>query len=597
MSASSTANLERPAHDAVAHDVTLNNLVRLGLACNERCWFCNVPPGSPGEENFVPAERVREELARLGRAGVREVSLSGGEPTLRPDLPALVAAARAAGIPGVQIQTNGLALTPESIAALKNAGLTSVFFALHSHRPEVHDALTEVPGSWARTVAAMEAAGDAGLQVQANIVLVPENVRDLPEFVRFVRARFPALVCLSVAIVQPHGRAREHPDRLLSPVDAAEPFRLARREAERVGLALDNHYCSLPLCCLDREGAREAMEFRENRRLRALPGRLAAHPRIAAIFQDKTHGAPCRECVTRTFCNGLWREYGADAVWTRVEPGLRAVWLWNLPAEGDGGECAGPAPWGELGVCVVPVAAGCNNGCGFCADRQLSFLTDAGAMRALLARGRDLGCEQALFTGAEPTLLPDLPDLVAHARDLGYLAIHLATNARMLASRDYAQRLVEAGVTGVQALLLAPREEAHDRLARCAGAWRQAVSGVKNLVRCAAAERQPRAVVVVVGAPALEANYRTFPGLAQLAAHLGAAALFVVAPRAPARVPQNAGALLTALERCGEAAWATGVRFHTAGFERRGDRHDARRYEGVRPRFRVVTASPSPIQS
>ena len=87
--------------------------VSLTDRCNLRCTYCMPAEGLP----WLPAPELLtdDELVRLvgiavARLGVTEVRLTGGEPTLRPGLPGLVARlARSQPRPGVSLTTNGLA--------------------------------------------------------------------------------------------------------------------------------------------------------------------------------------------------------------------------------------------------------------------------------------------------------------------------------------------------------------------------------------------------------------------------------------------------------------------------------------------------------
>ncbi|WP_375411203.1 radical SAM protein [uncultured Bradyrhizobium sp.] len=54
------------------------------------------------------------------------------------------------------------------------------------------------------------------------------------------------------------------------------------------------------------------------------------------------------------------------------------------------------------------------------------------------------------FSGGEPTLRHDLPDIFVEAKRLGFKRIHLYTHGRKFADRDYAERLVRAGLTSAQ---------------------------------------------------------------------------------------------------------------------------------------------------
>ena len=79
-------------------------------------------------------------LDRLWEIGIPHVVFTGGEPTLRPDLPELIAHAEQNGqITG--INTNGRKLKdPAFLQSLVDAGLDHVQITLESHDPAIHDA-------------------------------------------------------------------------------------------------------------------------------------------------------------------------------------------------------------------------------------------------------------------------------------------------------------------------------------------------------------------------------------------------------------------------------------------------------------------------
>lgn len=93
--------------------------------CNLACEFCYAESGPWRAGGPAPAQRMQI-VARLARWGVLEIAIGGGEPTILPDLPELLAAARAEGmVPNVT--TNGVALSEAIVAALAaHAGVVHV---------------------------------------------------------------------------------------------------------------------------------------------------------------------------------------------------------------------------------------------------------------------------------------------------------------------------------------------------------------------------------------------------------------------------------------------------------------------------------------
>ena len=179
--------------------------VSLTERCNLRCSYCMPAAGLPA---LTPAARllttpeVLRVAALLAARGVDKVRLTGGEPTLRPDLAAVVAGLRAlrpAGLRTVAMTTNGVALE-RALPELREAGLTHVNISLDSLRPARFAALSRRPeAAWHRVWAAVRAALDAGLAgpVKLNCVVVrgvnddevadfAALTRELPLEVRFI---------------------------------------------------------------------------------------------------------------------------------------------------------------------------------------------------------------------------------------------------------------------------------------------------------------------------------------------------------------------------------------------------------------------------
>ena len=156
--------------------------------CNYRCVYCMPEEGL----NWLPREDLLnyEEIARLirvfARLGIRKIRLTGGEPTLRADLPLLVEAiAQTPGIDDLSLTTNGhtLARLAPRLAA---AGLRRVNISLDSLRPDRFAALTR-GGSLERVLAGVDAALAAGIRpVKINAVLLQgendDEILDLAAF-------------------------------------------------------------------------------------------------------------------------------------------------------------------------------------------------------------------------------------------------------------------------------------------------------------------------------------------------------------------------------------------------------------------------------
>ena len=100
--------------------------------CNLDCAYCNEYDRT---SDPVPLGTMLSRIDRLGELGATIVTLSGGEPTLHPDLDAIIRRIREHGAIATLI-TNGLLLTPERIRALNRAGLDYLQISIDNARPD-----------------------------------------------------------------------------------------------------------------------------------------------------------------------------------------------------------------------------------------------------------------------------------------------------------------------------------------------------------------------------------------------------------------------------------------------------------------------------
>lgn len=107
---------------------------RVTRYCNARCGFCLAPPDGA----HPPAPVLMQRLDWLAGQGVRTIHFCGGEPTIHPALPELLAHVQASG-GGSRLTTNGIALPARLLPALR-AAHTRVKLSLHGDRAH-HDAV------------------------------------------------------------------------------------------------------------------------------------------------------------------------------------------------------------------------------------------------------------------------------------------------------------------------------------------------------------------------------------------------------------------------------------------------------------------------
>jgi len=144
----------------------------LTYRCNERCVHCYLDHHDHGELTTAECLKVLDDLAS---SGTLFLTFSGGEIFLRPDLYEILAAARRLHF-DISLKTNALLVTPERAGRLRELGVRRVQISVYSDIPAVHDAITKVPGSLQRTLAAIPVLLEQGLQVKLACPLMKENL-------------------------------------------------------------------------------------------------------------------------------------------------------------------------------------------------------------------------------------------------------------------------------------------------------------------------------------------------------------------------------------------------------------------------------------
>lgn len=170
--------------------------LRLGYRCNQKCHFCWQGREWPG----APDERYEAWLEEMAAAGVGDLNITGGEPTIFPNLLPLIEQARGHGM-RVSIQSNCIRLGQPAFAQqLFDLGLVAVMASYHCADASVSDRMTAAPGTHTRTVRGITAALKAGIKVSLTCVVERANVEDLVAHAQDIVQRF----------VEPFGPALLH---------------------------------------------------------------------------------------------------------------------------------------------------------------------------------------------------------------------------------------------------------------------------------------------------------------------------------------------------------------------------------------------------
>ena len=162
----------------------------------DRCYFrCNTCDKWRVKETppELAAAQWQSALAALHDwLGPFHLSISGGEPLLRPDVFDLISQVATYG-GSSNLMTNGWQVDAEMAQRLVRAGLSNLTLSLNGHRPETHDRTRGMPGSHARIMAAVAHFNEARRRaphrptLSLNVIVAGYNAAELPDLVRWAR--------------------------------------------------------------------------------------------------------------------------------------------------------------------------------------------------------------------------------------------------------------------------------------------------------------------------------------------------------------------------------------------------------------------------
>lgn len=152
--------------------------------CNNRCIHCYA--GGPRETRELTKKEWFKVMDKIFSLGIPHVVFTGGEPTLRDDLPELIAYAEKIGLI-CGLVTNGRRLKDKSyFQSLVDAGLDHIQITLESHDPKIHDRITGVAGSWNETVEGLRNAIESPIYTVTNTTLNKHNADGILETIKFI---------------------------------------------------------------------------------------------------------------------------------------------------------------------------------------------------------------------------------------------------------------------------------------------------------------------------------------------------------------------------------------------------------------------------
>lgn len=282
--------------------------VDVGRPCNSACLYCAVPPHAD-TQGFAPLDRLSSQIAAGVAAGCDRAILIGGEPTIYPELPALLGRLREAGVGDRTIlMTNGLRLADERfLASLVEGGVSTFHISVDTADEAVFDALSRSSGRFGKQGAGLDNAlrvRGANVYVYAAVTRLnaPGLSRLLDSLVERAERAHRAPPPLLLAFAKPLGDALVHLDQLwVSPRERVDTVRALVAEGERRGVTVG--FRNLQACL-----APDLVRYNVDYYLEdySVDLRTRARRAYAHHVQYASHIEGCAGCAHLAHCPGVY---------------------------------------------------------------------------------------------------------------------------------------------------------------------------------------------------------------------------------------------------------------------------------------------------
>jgi pyrroloquinoline quinone biosynthesis protein E len=229
-------------------------LAELTHRCPLQCVYCSNPLHLLKADRELSTETWKSVFNQAADLGILQVHISGGEPTLRQDLPELVACLSGRGI-YTNLITAGIGVRDGVMARLAESGLDHVQLSFQGARPETTDMIGNHRGAHEKKLATAKQIRAAELPLTINAPIHRKNIGEVELFIDLALSL--GAERLEVANVQYYGWALLNRQALMPPRD--EVMRMAEivekaQDRLRGVLAIDfvapDYYARYPKACM-----------------------------------------------------------------------------------------------------------------------------------------------------------------------------------------------------------------------------------------------------------------------------------------------------------------------------------------------------------
>lgn len=188
------------------HEKHIPGRIQISTKCNHECLFCS---NESGKLKQPALDDIKERITELKTLGTNDLFITGGEPTIHPDLFVILDFAKTVGFKEITIQSNCTNLTKQFLERIEKYGNVKFNVSFHSFEEETNNKLSGNK-NYSRIISGLKNLSDSKVQAYITIAINKLNYKQLKDHIHFIKENFPNITHFSFNFVDPCGRAKEN---------------------------------------------------------------------------------------------------------------------------------------------------------------------------------------------------------------------------------------------------------------------------------------------------------------------------------------------------------------------------------------------------
>lgn len=477
--------------------------IQVNSACNQKCVFCNRPPtDNYNKGEIISIKKIKNKINELSKDRyIKRIIFTGGEPTLHPKLSEIIHYTKRYGFI-TEIQTNGTLLNNDKLHDLKKAGLNIINFAFHSHKKNISNKLRGVDFGHEKIISNLKLVNKLGFKIHIIHVINSMNYQDLPEFIDYVNNMHLRNLYLNLSIVVPEGWAWKNKWIIPRMMDIKPYLIEAMKRCKRDNINFDISEI-VPLCIVNGfEDHAISTNFKFSN-VKISDDYYSGKRTLDFTNPSSKYAAKapqCKDCSVNEICVGFYprlkKLYGTNdfiprddepPLLNKLHGGNKIIGLVKDKTLETVSHKEGRNP----NTLYINLDEKCNENCVFCvvkgSNKGKFGSMDIKEAGKIIKEFIEYGGETLVFTGGEPTLREDLPNIIKYAEQIqGLKSMSIITNGVRLSEKDYLNRLINSDKDNKLSFcfsLHSHKREVSELLTNTKGTFKKTIAGIENVIK------------------------------------------------------------------------------------------------------------------